>query len=186
MKRTILLIVLLLSSIMVFSQDYFSNMVFVKGGTFTMGSNNDPKALYFPAHKVTVSDFYISKYELTVFWFRQFIDETKYITYIERRGFTDLFLNYKWVNKYPGNWRDVGFPQSDDDPVVCISWCDAVAFCNWLSLKEGREPVYSIHGEYDFSKWPVIEDVVGYNNGWGNDIKCDWDKNGNRLLTEAE
>lgn len=39
-------------------------MVAVEGGTFTMGSNaiaNDEK----PAHKVTLDDFYIGKYEVT-------------------------------------------------------------------------------------------------------------------------
>ena len=47
-------------------------MVFVKGGTFTMGSNNgdsDEK----PTHRVTVGDFYIGKYEVTQKQYREII-----------------------------------------------------------------------------------------------------------------
>ena len=45
-------------------------MVFVKGGTFTMGATEEqipeaPKEGEFPAHEVTVGDFYIGKYEVT-------------------------------------------------------------------------------------------------------------------------
>lgn len=43
--------------------DLEKNMVFVKGGTFTMGSNNLSCA--YPEHEVTVQDFYICKFEVT-------------------------------------------------------------------------------------------------------------------------
>ena len=46
------------------TQDDYSNMVFVKGGTFQMGTNNgyDHEK---PVHIVTVNYFYIGKYEVT-------------------------------------------------------------------------------------------------------------------------
>ena len=36
------------------------------------------------------------------------------------------------------SWKNTGFPQGDDDPVVNVSWNDAAAFCAWLSKKEGK------------------------------------------------
>ncbi len=54
--------------------DIFSNlekdeMVYVKGGTFTMGATSEQGSDYdsdeLPTHQVTLSDFYIGKYEVT-------------------------------------------------------------------------------------------------------------------------
>jgi eukaryotic-like serine/threonine-protein kinase len=38
------------------------------------------------------------------------------------------------------------FSGSDDLPVECVGWYDAVAYCNALSAKEGRPPFYRIEG----------------------------------------
>jgi hypothetical protein len=38
-----------------------------------------------------------------------------------------------------GSWRNPGFVQADDQPVVGVSWSDAQAFCKWLTSKERAE-----------------------------------------------
>ena len=53
-----------------------------------------------------------------------------------------------------------------DLPIRNVSWIDVVEFCNWLSKKEGLEPVYEIA------------------NGWVANFNPQ--ANGYRLLTEAE
>ena len=63
-------------------------------------------------HKVTLSDFAICKYEVTVGEYLEFVKETK-------RTFPDT----------PG----VG----DHYPVVNVSWNDAVAYGEWLTKKQG-------------------------------------------------
>jgi formylglycine-generating enzyme required for sulfatase activity len=35
------------------------------------------------------------------------------------------------------SWRDPGFVQGDNHPVVNVTWNDAVALAKWLSEKEG-------------------------------------------------
>lgn len=90
------------------------NFVYVKGGTFMMGSNNgdaDEK----PIHSVTVSDFYICKYEVT----------------------QELYETVMGVN--PSHCRDAG----SNAPVEEVSWYDAVKFCNKKSIQEGLTPCYS-------------------------------------------
>lgn len=50
--------------------------VLISGGTYQMGEANgegDEK----PVHKVTLSDFYIGKYEVTVKQYKQFCEDTK-------------------------------------------------------------------------------------------------------------
>lgn len=50
-------------------QDLIENMVYVEGGTFTMGDNQieytDPFKVTKPEHQVTVSPFFICRYEVT-------------------------------------------------------------------------------------------------------------------------
>ena len=52
-------------------------MVFVPGGTFTMGNDDGPPTEA-PAHKVRLSSYYIDQHEVTVRQFRLFLKETHY------------------------------------------------------------------------------------------------------------
>jgi serine/threonine protein kinase len=45
---------------------------------------------------------------------------------------------------------DAGFVQTDDDPVVDVSWDDAAAFCEWLSRKEKKS--YRLPTDLEWSK----------------------------------
>ena len=47
-------------------------------------------------------------------------------------------------NSYDYNWKNPGFEQSENNPVVCISWMDAVNFCNWLSEKQSFPKAYDV------------------------------------------
>jgi formylglycine-generating enzyme required for sulfatase activity len=94
------------------------NSVFVEGGTFQMGSTagDDDK----PIHSVTLSDFYMSKYE---------------VTQGEYKGL---------MGKSPS---DSKYGIGDNYPVNKVSWNDAVEYCNALSRKEGLTPAYSGSGD---------------------------------------
>jgi len=141
----------------------YTDMVYVRGGEFKMGNeknNNDS-----PLHTVIISDFYIAKYPVTVYLFKKFIDETGYKTTAELNKKASAFNGINWKTDPKFNWKNPFFKIDDNMPVVCISWYDAINFCNWLSIKEGFESVYNINSD---------------------NIKCDFTKNGYRLPTEAE
>lgn len=69
-----------------------------------------------------------------------------------------------------------------------VNWYQAVAFCNYLSIKLGREPCYSVtvNGTpIDFAALPFKDIPTSDNADW-NKTKVDMTKNGFRLPTEAE
>jgi sulfatase modifying factor 1 len=142
------------------------DMVHVQGGTFWMGDtfgdgNSDEK----PLHPVIVSSFYLSKYEITVAQFRKFVQETGYLTTAERQGGWLVWTGTAWERKFDASWSSPYFSQTEREPVVMVSWYDALEFCNWLSRREKLTPFYEVKGA---------------------EVMEDWSSSGYRLPTEAE
>ncbi len=110
--------------------------VLIKGGSFDMGDtfgdgDNDEK----PVHRVTVSDFYLAKTEVTVGQFRKFADAMNYRTDAEREGWAYVWSGSSWEKKNGASWRNPGFSQDDNHPVVNVSWNDVAAFCKWAGVR---------------------------------------------------
>ena len=49
------------------------------------------------------------------------------------------------------SWRNPGFSQSDEHPVVHVSWDDAVAYCNWLRKKDGLEYCLPTEAQWEYA-----------------------------------
>lgn len=135
-------------------------MVFVKGGTFTMGCtdeqgsdcNDDEK----PVHQATVGDFYICKYEVTCAEFKAFAEKTGYLTDAEKQGFSYFWNGSDWEQKDGINWRHdergIVRSQSETDyPVIHVSWNDAVAYCEWLSKETGKSFRLPTEAEWEYA-----------------------------------
>jgi len=91
-------------------------LVYVDGGSFQMGDpNGNGHKDERPQHYVSLSPFYIAKYEVSQ---KQFKDVMGY--------------NTSWFT-------------GSANPVEMVSWYEAVEFCNKLSIAEGLEPAYTIN-----------------------------------------
>lgn len=93
--------------------------------------------------KQRVTTFRMGVEEVPVAHFRRFVDETGYVTTAER--LKDKNGNDCW-NMIGGggsdppiavSWRWVGFAQTPQDPVVCVSSQDIDSYIEWLSQKTG-------------------------------------------------
>jgi len=112
-------------------------MLAIRGGSFNMGTS--PTDALFqndegPQRTRRVQPFYMSDTEVTVGQFQQFVDETGH------RGLSGYQFdakNKQFVQNRAFDWRNPGFEQTDNHPVVNISRNDAIAFCKWLSDKDG-------------------------------------------------
>jgi formylglycine-generating enzyme required for sulfatase activity len=137
-------------------------LVLVPAGQFMMGSNESAADLAkafrmdiqeaskfdaeHPLHTVRITKpFFLGASHVTVSQFRRFVNETHYKTDAEKNiprtetggGGSALFPDGSEAMGPEYNWRNPGFVQTDDHPVVNVMWDDAVAFCGWLSRKEG-------------------------------------------------
>ncbi len=128
------------------------NMVLIKSGSFQMGSN-DGSDNEKPIHTVTVSDFYLSKYEVTVAEFRAFINDSGYVTDAEKEGNSYGYDGTTWKSIDGRNWRHdtEGNTGQDDHPVVNVSWNDAVAYCDWMSKKTGKMYRLPTEAEWEYA-----------------------------------
>jgi formylglycine-generating enzyme required for sulfatase activity len=128
-------------------------MVLVPAGEFEMGSNDGgPEEK--PVHKVRISKpFYIAKCETTVAQFRAFADATKYQTECEKGGNKGWTVkDGKWQGDLGGiNWRQPGFEQTPEHPVVLVSWNDAQAFYAWLSQQSGRDVRLPTEAQWEYA-----------------------------------
>ncbi len=93
----------------------------------------------FPVHKVRISrPFHISSTEVTVAQFQTFVDETGYITDAEDEKGGQVFnaKDRRFERKEGATWRNPGWVIQPNQPVTMISYNDATAFAEWLSVKE--------------------------------------------------
>ena len=72
-----------------------------------------------------------------------------------------------------------------DDPVQQVSWYDAIAFANKLSIEEGLTPVYSVNGITDWQALSYGSIPTERDDDWDG-VTADWDADGYRLPTEME
>ncbi len=102
--------------------------LWVPGGTFEMGGEEryDGK----PVHRVTMSPFYLAETS---------VSNRQYGEFLEGTGRAE-----------PKYWRDRRF-SDPDQPVVGVSWHDAVAFCEWLSPLLGHEVQLPSEAQWEFA-----------------------------------
>jgi formylglycine-generating enzyme required for sulfatase activity len=129
-------------------------LVLIPAGEFKMGSSESAEATvaFFnktygkdlvqadwvkdehPQHRVRITKpFYLGTCHVTRGQFRQFVTDTGCKTDAEKRensgawGWSPEKKGFDFNEKY--SWRNAGFQQTDEHPVVNVSWNDAVDYC---------------------------------------------------------
>ncbi|HKQ04130.1 MAG TPA: SUMF1/EgtB/PvdO family nonheme iron enzyme, partial [Blastocatellia bacterium] len=110
--------------------DYNGPMILVKAGEFIMGDDNHEQNER-PAHKVTLPDYYIDKFEVSNAQYKKFCDETK--------------------RAYPTNphWDPQYFNNNPDAPVVGVNWNDAASYARWAGKRLPTEQEWEKAASWD-------------------------------------
>ncbi|MEM7032026.1 MAG: SUMF1/EgtB/PvdO family nonheme iron enzyme [Chloroflexota bacterium] len=155
-------------------------MVRIPQGTFLMGTPENEVAdivkldikketveREIPQHEIALPDYAISRYPTTHAEYKRFIDDEGY----QSKDYWTA-AGWQWREKenrtQPDFWDDEAY-NDPAQPVVGVSWYEAVAYCNWLADKSGKP--YRLPTEADWEKAARCSDGRRY--PWGNT----WDKN---------
>jgi len=121
----------------------YGAMVYIPGGTFNMGNTSGTGGSNeLPVHSVTLSPYYIAKYELTQ------------LEWYQVMGYT------------AGNFT---FGIGSMLPAYNISRYELMVYCNLRSIAEGLDPVYHVIGPYpeDWGDVPT-QNNANWNTAWCN------------------
>lgn len=144
------------TNIKIYTNSIGIKFIDIPAGTFTMGGPepyNDLLETSYPRHEVVISkSFLLSQYEITRGQFKQFIADTKYQTRPEQDGLGRTFNSDKQWGAHKGyTWKNTGFSQTDNHPVVIVAYPDAIAFCEWISKKEGKHYRLPTEAEWEYA-----------------------------------
>jgi formylglycine-generating enzyme required for sulfatase activity len=138
-------------------------MVVVPVGSFMMGapdSDVDSSPVERPQHEVTIAKpFAVGIAPVTRGEFAQFVAATKH--QVEVGAY--VLKRERWTHDTTRSWRDPGFAQTDDHPVVCVSWHDAEAYVAWLRERSGK--VYRLLSEAEWEYCCRARTTTPYSTG---------------------
>jgi len=147
-------------------------MAKIPAGEFLMGNfesgesvknlfpNDHHEPSYFndelPQHRVRITQpFLMGKTEVTVGQFRQFVEEVGYRTESERDGSGAWGFNpIKRVcegRSIAYSWKNPGFAQTENHPVLNVTWSDASQYCKWLGQKTGQTYRLPSEAEWEYA-----------------------------------
>ena len=116
----------------------------IAAGWFSMGSETG-QDVEGPVHRIWVDSFAMAATQVTVAEYARFLDAAG--------------------NMPPPNWGDANF-NHPQQPVVAVSWFDAVAYCAWLSAMTGSHYRLPTEAEWERAARGGAEGMVF---PWGND-----------------
>jgi formylglycine-generating enzyme len=139
-------------------------LVTLPPGRFMMGEHThqgrtQPSAS--PQHEVNIAyPLAMMETEVTRGQFRAFVDATKHST--ERGCEYGYGPTGSRVENQQFDWRNPGFSQTDDHPVVCVNWYDTQEYAKWLSAKTGKRYRLPSESEWEYAARAGSTTVYGF------------------------
>jgi len=101
-----------------------------------------------PAHKVRLQSFALGVFEVTRKEFSAYVEATD----VELKDPCRSFDPQKGFVLAPElTWKKPGFAQTENDPVVCVSWREAQAYVSWLSKQTNKHYRLPTEAEWEYA-----------------------------------
>ena len=138
-------------------------MVVIPAGSFTMGSpksevEHDASSeirlqLEGPQRVVNIQQFAAGKFDITRGQWAAFVLDTNRPTTggCYWSGLTGVPGSNPWDPHPEATWKNLGYTQDDNHPVVCITWNDAQDYVKWLSAKAGARYRLLTEAEWEYA-----------------------------------
>jgi formylglycine-generating enzyme required for sulfatase activity len=136
-------------------------LVVVPAGAFMMGSTEPERRWAIdqgaerewvdwekPQHRVVIPErFAVGKHAVTRGQFARFVEATGH----DMSGGCRIWTGDKWEQSPTADWCAPGFAQTDDHPVVGVSWEDATAYVEWLGGETGQPYRLPSEAEWEYA-----------------------------------
>jgi formylglycine-generating enzyme required for sulfatase activity len=119
-------------------------MVALPAGAFVMGSPKGERGRFDDEaqRRVRLAGFAIGKHPVT---------RGQWAAFVAATGRPAPASPCAYARVERASWRNPGFPQGDDHPVVCVSWGDAQDYARWLSARTGRRYRLLTDAEWEYA-----------------------------------
>lgn len=141
-----------------FKSPVLMKMATIPAGNFVMGAcdgDSEARPDELPCRTITFTKpFQMGVYEVTVAQFLEFVEAQRYKTQAESSGFGGWKASTasSWGIQNPDlNWSSPGYPVAADLPVTMVSYEDALAFCAWLSKRDGKNYRLPTEAEWEYA-----------------------------------
>ena len=119
--------------------------------------------------------FGISETEISVKAFETFVNATSYVTDAEKQKGCAAYEDGQAVWKDDRNWRNPGFAQNDNSPVVCVSMHDAKAYVEWISQASSHAYKLPTEARWEYAARAGKETDYWWGEGVSTDnANCGW------------